>query len=316
MSFMYTHNWWHQALFYLEAGDLRAALDLFDTRVWPKPATAAGDSKAGDAKAAATSEAEAAASHVFPLNDRRSSEDQLGALGLLWRIDLRLAALRRQGPAATAASVAAAPAAVSGLEVKSGSAAASSKSAPVAAAASALPSSEEMRARWSDVLSCIPLPMAHPMGLFAACAVQGLCAISDLERAKQQVDVLRPKHDEGTAAATAGEGKHKDESKADSKAHAQRHATAALVCEAVLSLHAGQAKHAHALLRPFMARVLSPKPAFAAAAGKDGGKPAAVTVADYPLQPALGGSHEQVRLQLRASEPEYAMLIVRWCCHS
>jgi hypothetical protein len=162
-----------------------------------------------------------------------------------------------------------------------------------------------MRARWSDVLSCISLPMAHPMGLFAACAVQGLCAIGDFERAKQQADVLRPKHDEAKAAATAtaGEGKHKDESKADSKAHAQRHATAALVCEAVLSLHAGQAKHAHSLLRPFMARVLSPKPAAAAEAGKDGGKPAAVTVADYPLQPALGGSHEQVRLRSRLRLP-------------
>lgn len=33
-SFMYTHNWWHLALFRLALGDSQGALDLFDTRVW------------------------------------------------------------------------------------------------------------------------------------------------------------------------------------------------------------------------------------------------------------------------------------------
>jgi tetratricopeptide (TPR) repeat protein len=33
-SFLYTHNWWHAALFELRLGDHDAALDLFDTRVW------------------------------------------------------------------------------------------------------------------------------------------------------------------------------------------------------------------------------------------------------------------------------------------
>ncbi len=33
-SFLYTHNWWHAALFRIEAGDQDGALALFDRRVW------------------------------------------------------------------------------------------------------------------------------------------------------------------------------------------------------------------------------------------------------------------------------------------
>jgi hypothetical protein len=33
-SFMYTHNWWHLALFHIDRDDTQAALDLFDQRVW------------------------------------------------------------------------------------------------------------------------------------------------------------------------------------------------------------------------------------------------------------------------------------------
>lgn len=33
-SFLYTHNWWHTALFHIDIGDAEAALALFDARVW------------------------------------------------------------------------------------------------------------------------------------------------------------------------------------------------------------------------------------------------------------------------------------------
>jgi tetratricopeptide (TPR) repeat protein len=33
-SFMYTHNWWHTALFHLDRENAGRALELFDTRVW------------------------------------------------------------------------------------------------------------------------------------------------------------------------------------------------------------------------------------------------------------------------------------------
>jgi hypothetical protein len=33
-SFMLTHNWWHQALFLIELGELDEVLRLYDTRVW------------------------------------------------------------------------------------------------------------------------------------------------------------------------------------------------------------------------------------------------------------------------------------------
>ena len=33
-SFLYTHNWWHAALFEIDLGDHEAALRLFDGRVW------------------------------------------------------------------------------------------------------------------------------------------------------------------------------------------------------------------------------------------------------------------------------------------
>ena len=33
-SFMYTHNWWHAALFHLDLDDPEGALDCFDARIW------------------------------------------------------------------------------------------------------------------------------------------------------------------------------------------------------------------------------------------------------------------------------------------
>lgn len=35
-SFMFTHNWWHAALFHIAAGDRDGALALFDERVWTR----------------------------------------------------------------------------------------------------------------------------------------------------------------------------------------------------------------------------------------------------------------------------------------
>ena len=31
---MYTHNWWHVALFHLDRDDHARALEIYDTRVW------------------------------------------------------------------------------------------------------------------------------------------------------------------------------------------------------------------------------------------------------------------------------------------
>ena len=33
-SFMYTHNWWHKALFHISLGDTRAVFDAYDNHVW------------------------------------------------------------------------------------------------------------------------------------------------------------------------------------------------------------------------------------------------------------------------------------------
>ncbi len=56
-SFMYTHNWWHLGLFLLDAGQADAVLELFDTRIWGV--------------------------------DKTYSQDQAGAVSLLWRLELR-----------------------------------------------------------------------------------------------------------------------------------------------------------------------------------------------------------------------------------
>ncbi|WP_051548229.1 tetratricopeptide repeat protein [Sneathiella glossodoripedis] len=55
-SFMYTHNWWHLALFYLEGEDFQSALKLYDERVWTR--------------------------------DKTYSEDQINAISLLWRLEI------------------------------------------------------------------------------------------------------------------------------------------------------------------------------------------------------------------------------------
>ncbi len=55
-SFMYTHNWWHLALFHLENEDFNAALSLYDQHVWGR--------------------------------DRTFSQDQINAISMLWRLEL------------------------------------------------------------------------------------------------------------------------------------------------------------------------------------------------------------------------------------
>ncbi len=54
-SFMYTHNWWHQALFYMEQGDFETPLALYDDKVWGV--------------------------------DKTYSLDQVNAISLLWRLE-------------------------------------------------------------------------------------------------------------------------------------------------------------------------------------------------------------------------------------
>ncbi len=55
-SFMITHNWWHLALFYMDKGVNAKALELYDSRVWG----------------------------VW----KEYSQDQIGAISLLWRLEL------------------------------------------------------------------------------------------------------------------------------------------------------------------------------------------------------------------------------------
>ena len=56
--FMREHNWWHVALYYLERGDIKKVLDLYDTKVW------------GGARKA-------------------TPKDQVGAISLLLRLEIR-----------------------------------------------------------------------------------------------------------------------------------------------------------------------------------------------------------------------------------
>jgi tetratricopeptide (TPR) repeat protein len=55
-SFMYTHNWWHLAVFYLSEGRFDGALSIYDQHVWAR--------------------------------DRLYSQDQVGAVSLLARLEL------------------------------------------------------------------------------------------------------------------------------------------------------------------------------------------------------------------------------------
>jgi hypothetical protein len=55
-SFMYTHNWWHLALFYLDKENFAKVLELYDNRVWGAW--------------------------------KEYSQDQVNAISLLWRLEL------------------------------------------------------------------------------------------------------------------------------------------------------------------------------------------------------------------------------------
>ncbi|MBL4906949.1 MAG: tetratricopeptide repeat protein [Sneathiella sp.] len=55
-SFMYTHNWWHLALFHLENENFEGAVAMYDSHVWGR--------------------------------DKTFSQDQINAVSLLWRLEL------------------------------------------------------------------------------------------------------------------------------------------------------------------------------------------------------------------------------------
>ncbi|MCG8491659.1 MAG: tetratricopeptide repeat protein [Sneathiellales bacterium] len=55
-SFMYTHNWWHLALFHLEKEEFDQALALYDGHIWGQ--------------------------------DKTYSQDQINAISMLWRLEL------------------------------------------------------------------------------------------------------------------------------------------------------------------------------------------------------------------------------------
>jgi len=57
-SLMYTHNWWHIALYYLEKQEIQKVLALYDTQIWGRAW-------------------------------KQSSKDQIGAISLLLRLELR-----------------------------------------------------------------------------------------------------------------------------------------------------------------------------------------------------------------------------------
>ncbi|WP_315791175.1 tetratricopeptide repeat protein [Fischerella sp. JS2] len=56
-SMLYTHNWWHVALYYLERGDIDKVLSLYDIHIWGRA-------------------------------NKRSPKDQVGAISLLLRLEL------------------------------------------------------------------------------------------------------------------------------------------------------------------------------------------------------------------------------------
>ncbi|GAA6615769.1 tetratricopeptide repeat protein [Scytonema sp. NUACC26] len=57
-SMLYTHNWWHVALYYLETGDIEKVFSLYDTHVWGRA-------------------------------QKNSPKDQVGAIATLLRLELR-----------------------------------------------------------------------------------------------------------------------------------------------------------------------------------------------------------------------------------
>eukprot|EP00850_Spirogloea_muscicola_P003600 SM000014S00388 [mRNA] locus=s14:1053830:1057919:- [translate_table: standard] len=85
-SFLYTHNWWHVALCHLERGapgHLQAVLEIYDTHLWAATTIATTDSGANAATNCAGDKSCPQVTHAA------YAVDQLNALGLLMRLDLR-----------------------------------------------------------------------------------------------------------------------------------------------------------------------------------------------------------------------------------
>ena len=104
MSFMYTHAWFHTALFYLEDGQLSRVQHCYDHHVWRPPSAPSPPCAHTDSAPAPLSLPPTASAHrgvpipadspsvfvPFLHADRGKLEDQLNALILLWKWDLRV----------------------------------------------------------------------------------------------------------------------------------------------------------------------------------------------------------------------------------
>lgn len=84
MSFMYTHNYFHLAIAHLALGHWDAVQRIYDEHVWPleEPITIE------DGRA-------------FQRTDRADEQDQLGALGLLLKYELRRGVYGDENPLAS-----------------------------------------------------------------------------------------------------------------------------------------------------------------------------------------------------------------------
>jgi hypothetical protein len=74
MSFMYTHNWFHVALFELDKMNFARVLQLFAANLWPKAEAKQKTMMQGS----------------FLRNDKRNTQDQINAIGALALTDMRL----------------------------------------------------------------------------------------------------------------------------------------------------------------------------------------------------------------------------------
>lgn len=128
MSFMYTHNWFHVTLFLLDLNRFEEALSVFDSKLWKHQI----DSSASEGK---KPDPPLDPDLNFLKQDQTDSQDQLNALGLLWKMELRLG---------------------------------------IAAGTPGGYRSAELDQRWANVISKITIPTPHWDPLFDILLIHGL----------------------------------------------------------------------------------------------------------------------------------------------
>jgi len=217
MSFMYTHNWFHILLFYIDEEKWGPVNELFK-HVWSvdkaeqvfeskekKDQNKNQQDEDKDSKPSCDPSEESPSS-LFALHNPLSSEDQLGAMGLLWKWEMREVGVKRlqklmegdkkerqaehnqsHNTYNTTTNTNTDNSNTTTNNTNTDNSSNNSNSTNILTTPARLPS---LDSSWSSVMNLVTLPTPHISPFFDVWTVHGLCRVGRYDEAQRHVDSM------------------------------------------------------------------------------------------------------------------------------